>query len=161
MWAVAVTPDGTRIVSGADDGTVRIWNIASGHLERTLESHGGRVCAVAVTPDGAGIVSDAGGYRDFTVRIWNLASGRLERALEGYSRDGNAVAVTPYGHRIVTGSIDGKVSVLDLASGREIASWAPDPGIEFETCCTVPTDPALVVYSDSAGGIHILRLLEA
>ena len=42
--AVAVTPDGQRIVSGGQsDGTVRVWNLASGRLERTLEGHTGGV----------------------------------------------------------------------------------------------------------------------
>jgi len=71
---VAITPDGRRIVSGSHDHRVRIWDLASGQLERTLKGHTDQVLSVAVTPDGSRIVS-AG--KDRTVRIWELASGRL------------------------------------------------------------------------------------
>src|SRR5664280_1595865 len=95
--AVAVTPNGTRIVSGAgglmpphDDNTVRVWDLASGRQERTLQGHTDLVNAVAVTPDGSRIIS---GSDDETVRVWDLASGHLERTLEGDTH-ARAVAAT-------------------------------------------------------------------
>ena len=81
--AVAVTPDGQRIVSGSDDHTVRVWDLASGRLERTLKGHTGAVNTVAVTPDGQHIVS---GSDDGTVRVWDLASRPLSNApVEGHT----------------------------------------------------------------------------
>jgi len=65
----AVTPDGKQIVSGSVDDTVRVWDLASGQLVRTLTGHTNIVEAVAVTPDGKQIVS---GSADHTVRVWNL-----------------------------------------------------------------------------------------
>ena len=64
--AVAVTPDGARIVSGGNDRTVRVWDLATGRLERTLTGHTDSVRAVTVTLDGARIVS---GSNDRTVRV--------------------------------------------------------------------------------------------
>jgi WD40 repeat protein len=72
VWAVAVTPDSARIVSGGNDRTVRIWNLATWALERTLKGHTDRVYAVAVTPDGSRIVSGGG---DDTIRIWDASGG--------------------------------------------------------------------------------------
>jgi len=51
--ALAVTPDGSRLVTGGDDHTIRIWNLASGRLERTLQGHTDSVQAVAITPTAA------------------------------------------------------------------------------------------------------------
>ena len=74
VWVLSVgfSPDGAQIVSGGDDGTVRIWDVASGEQVAQLDGHAGGVLSVGFSPDGAQIVS---GGDDSTVRIWDVASG--------------------------------------------------------------------------------------
>ena len=52
IFAVAVTPDGQRQVSGSYDKTLKVWNLASGREEKTLRGHSDAVDNVAITPDG-------------------------------------------------------------------------------------------------------------
>jgi WD40 repeat protein len=52
VLAVAVTQDGRRAVSGSNDRTVRLWDLKSGQILRTLTGHTDTISAVAVTPDG-------------------------------------------------------------------------------------------------------------
>ena len=59
--AVAVSADGRTAVSGADDGTVRVWDLAGTAAPRVLTGHDGAVWAVAVSADGRTAVS--GGRR--------------------------------------------------------------------------------------------------
>ena len=70
--AVAVSQEGARAISGSDDGTVRVWNLATGQEEAALTGHTDWVRAVAVSQDGARAVS---GSDDGTVRVWDLATG--------------------------------------------------------------------------------------
>ena len=65
--AVAVFADGKRVVSGSDDGTVKIWDVETGEELRTLSGHSSSVSAVAVFADF--VVS---GSWDKTVKIWKM-----------------------------------------------------------------------------------------
>lgn len=51
------------------DKTIKIWELSSGQLTRTLTGHKGSVFAVAVSPDGKYIAS---GSTDQTIKIWEL-----------------------------------------------------------------------------------------
>ena len=55
--AVGWSPDGSRLVSGGADGTVRVWEAGSGRLLHTLTGHTGAVWAVGWSPDGTRLVS--------------------------------------------------------------------------------------------------------
>jgi WD40 repeat protein len=111
---VAVTPDGQRAISGSSDGTLKVWDLAAGRLEGTLEGHGSGVWAVAVTPDGQRAIS---GSSDGTLKVWDLAAGQLKAILEGHVSGVLGVAVTPDGQRAISGSHDCTLKVWDLAGG--------------------------------------------
>ncbi len=81
VWSVAVTPDGSKIVSGSSDFTIKIWSLYDGGLIRTLNGHTGTVQSVAVSPDGSKIAS---GSLDYTIKIWNPSDGALIRTLSGH-----------------------------------------------------------------------------
>ena len=67
VWSVAYSPDGTKIVSGSYDNTIKIWDANTGACLQTLTGHSGGVESVAYSPDGTKIIS---GSWDRTVKIW-------------------------------------------------------------------------------------------
>lgn len=70
VLAVAVSPDGRRIVSGSYDKTLRIWDAETGAaFSEPLIGHSDRVRSVAFSHDSRRIVS---GSDDGTLRIWDL-----------------------------------------------------------------------------------------
>ncbi len=71
--SVALSADGGRVVSGGFDGTVRVWDAASGECVRELRGHTSFVLSIALSADGGRVVS--GGF-DGTVRCFSGAGGR-------------------------------------------------------------------------------------
>ena len=68
MFSVAFSPDGTRIVSGSADNTVRLWNADTGQpIGQPITGHTDTVYSVAFSPDGNTVVS---GSLDKTMRLW-------------------------------------------------------------------------------------------
>ena len=83
VWSVAFSPDGKQIVSGSNDQTIRVWNVATGEqCGEALRGHDSSVTSVAFSPDGKQIVS---GSDDQTIRVWNVATGeQCGEALRGH-----------------------------------------------------------------------------
>src|SRR5512147_3139319 len=51
VYSVAISADGRTIVSGSDDNTIKVWNLATGELLRTLNGHSNSVSNVAISAD--------------------------------------------------------------------------------------------------------------
>jgi WD40 repeat protein len=170
--AVAATADGRRAVSGHDDGTVRVWDLANGkrvvpasqRLWRSSQRlwhwfwgppvfRNSPVHVVAVSEDGRRAV--AGGRWDGTVRVWDLDTGRRQAELSGHDGPVHAVAVTADGRRAVSGGHAGTVRVWDLEKGVELAFFAADSGI---TKLAVTAAGTRVIAGASTGPVHLLEL---
>ncbi len=74
IFAVAWSPDGSRIASGANDNTVQVWDAHTGRMLLRYTEHLGTVYSVAWSPDGTRIASSSD---DATVQIWNATTGKL------------------------------------------------------------------------------------
>ncbi|MBD1921335.1 serine/threonine protein kinase [Microcoleus sp. FACHB-831] len=140
VYSVAISPDGQTLVSGSDDKTIKIWNLASGKLIRTLQGNSHQINSVAISPDGQTLVS---GSDDYKIKIWNLASGKLIRTLQGHSDDVETVAISPDGQTLVSGSGDKTIKIWNLASGKLIRTLK-SRSFSVETVAISPDGQTLV-----------------
>jgi Tol biopolymer transport system component len=103
------------VVSGSNDKTVRLWDTATGGLQRILKGYTSWVTAVAFSPDGKLLAS---GSDDHAIRLWDPAMGTLQQTLESDISPVNTVAISPNGNLVVSTSSDKTVRLWDLGTGE-------------------------------------------
>jgi WD40 repeat protein len=119
--SVAFSPDGTRVLSGGYERTIKLWDAATGELIRTFKGHSDLVSSVAFSPDGGAHVLS--GSRDHTIKLWDAATGTLVRTFEGHSEEVTSVAFSPDGAHVLSGSSDATIKLWDIATGALIRTF--------------------------------------
>jgi WD40 repeat protein/serine/threonine protein kinase len=151
---VAFSPDGRRIASASEDGTVRLWDAADGHVVVNLRGHTGRVKSVAFSPDGRCIASAS---EDGTVRLWDATTGQETLAVHRHLDQVYGVALSPDGRRIVSASEDGTVRLWDATTGQEIFRFGGHSdrihGMEFRQGLSPYRDAMERIRSDRVHGV--------
>ncbi|XP_039265329.2 F-box/WD repeat-containing protein 7-like isoform X2 [Styela clava] len=102
---------GTRIVSGSDDNTLKVWSVVSGKCLRTLTGHTGGVWASQMRKNM--IIS---GSTDRTLKIWNADTGNCVHTLYGHTSTVRCMAL--HDNIVVSGSRDATLRVWDVDTGE-------------------------------------------
>jgi WD40 repeat protein len=145
-------------LSASVDGTLRLWEVATGKRLRTFSGHTGAVLGCAFSPDGRMALSATDGG---TLQLWEVASGASLRTFSGHTISGHIItvwscALSPDGRFALSASIDQTLRLWDVASGEERAQWRTDCAL---TCCAWSAAGAHVLAGDTNGGVHILDVV--
>ncbi len=102
---IAFSADGSRMITGGQDSTVKIWRFADRMLLRVLPSHMVGVTGLALSPDGRLLASgDGAGW----LRTWDMPRGQELRAEPPHDRGVDRVAFLADGAHYVSLDLDGK-----------------------------------------------------
>jgi WD40 repeat protein len=119
--ALVISPDGKTLVSGGQDKAIKIWDLQTGKLKKTLQSNSGAINALAIAPDGKTVVSGSG---DRIIRIWDITSDRSPQILKGHSGNVTHVDFSSDGKTLISleDSRSRKIKVWELATGEQKAT---------------------------------------
>ncbi|XP_006888569.1 PREDICTED: apoptotic protease-activating factor 1 isoform X5 [Elephantulus edwardii] len=152
----------SRLFSWSFDGTVKVWNIITGKIEKDFDCHQATVLSCDISPDGTKFSSASA---DKTAKIWNVSNGELLHlcapisAEEGVATHGGWVTDLCF-------SPDGKMLV---SAGGYLKWWNVVTGESLQTFYTngtnlkkihVSPDFRTYVTVDNLGILYILQILE-
>lgn len=153
IFGIAFSPDNLRVASSSLDGTVKVWDVDSGVLIHTIESHDSGVLRLRWSPDGRSIVSS--GRDDSIIKLWNPEDGRLQATLQGHTSTVRSLFFTPDNRHLVSSGPDGTLRIWDVATGECLRiiygyaasltdlEWSPDS----QYVVGGGTDALVMVYS--------------
>jgi hypothetical protein len=134
VMALALSPDGKTLAVGGLDGTVQLWELATGKELASLRGPKAlpvyRHAALAFSPDGKTLAvggGRAGGHPRGEVfggvQLWDVAGRRLTRSLGGFRRNVDYVAFTTDGQALTAGTSDDTIRTWRLADLKLRSTW--------------------------------------
>jgi WD40 repeat protein len=167
--SVAITPDGTKIVSGGWDGMVKVWDIETGQelLSFRVTECDAMVSSLAIFPDGMKIV--AGGY--YLLKIWNSITGEelcnlITNTLEAKEiiTGVNVVIITPDGSKIINSDYYNyntkyvAIRVWSVLTGQELLNFR---SYQHEIISlTITSDSRKIISGSRDGTIEVKDLVK-
>jgi WD40 repeat protein/tRNA A-37 threonylcarbamoyl transferase component Bud32 len=153
--ALAFSPDGKRLASGAQDpdNSVRLWSVPAGEEVAVLRGHQNEVSTVAFSPDGKRLASCS---LDKTARLWDARAGTLVTVLKGHTGVVRHTAFSPDGKHLATASDDETVRLWNGASGEPVAVLRGHTGLVW--AAVFSPDGALLASSSADGTVRLWDL---
>lgn len=119
--AVAFSPDNQRVVTGSEDGTLVVWDVATRRETVRFEAHQASVTSAAWFPDGRHLIS---GSHDHSLRIWEATNGRELFSVQSRRGRVGAVTISADGNTVVSGNQDGTATAWDIDRSANHSSLA-------------------------------------
>jgi len=138
---VAFSSDGSLLVSTGKDKLIKIWDVSSGALVKTLSGHTGDVAMADFSADGKWVVSASA---DETVKVWELATGKAKQTFKEAPPPKNLTdeeqqalaavpkalmnwaAFSPDGKQVITASDDFALKLWDITTGKKVKEFRDD-----------------------------------
>ncbi len=164
---VLFSRDDKELLTFSEDKTIRVWDVASGELLRTLRlpigiGSEGKLYAAALDSAGTTLAVGGAGFADNkwgNIYILSLASGRIERVLTGHEASIFSLAFSSDGRRLISGSADQTARIWNVSTGQTEQVLRGHTGIvggvtfspDGSRCATASNDHTAAVWDVATG----------
>ena len=122
--------DGSLLVSGSRDKTIKLWDVQTGGVIKTFHGHTRSVSSVSISLDCTMIAS---GSLDETICLWDAQTGECAHIIGGHKRQVNSVSFHPTNSQLlISASHDNTVQWWDI-NGHPIGSTYSGCGVTFSS----------------------------
>eukprot|EP00299_Pterocystis_sp_00344_P010448 c4670_g1_i1.p1 GENE.c4670_g1_i1~~c4670_g1_i1.p1 ORF type:complete len:654 (-),score=97.79 c4670_g1_i1:77-2038(-) len=124
--SVCFSPDSRLIVAGAEDKSIKIWDVETKKAYRTLDGHDSEIYSLDYSRDGRLLVSGGG---DKKAKIWNIDAAKCEYELgignpDHAHLDGvTSVCFSPDGELVASGSLDRMIRLWSVKTGQLVTKF--------------------------------------
>ena len=157
VTALAVSPDGTRLASGHADGTLAVWDRATGKQLGTAKVNGGAVQRVAFARGGTLLLAKGVGIGGRGVTAWSIArDGSLTDAppeCRELAPGSLCFALAPDGKTVYAGGQRGLLMRQTLGEAKPVVAERAEPEHADIVSIEVSSDGKRVVTANSAGSV--------
>jgi WD40 repeat protein len=114
---LSISADGNRLLSASEDGSLRLWDLASGKLIRNFDGVQEPVYFARFIRQGTGILSSG---NSGTVMEWDVQSGGLKRTFKNPPEFGtiesSQLLADASGQLFINNDLDGKIYIRNLVA---------------------------------------------
>lgn len=153
VLGLAFSPAGELLASSAADKTIRLLDVASGSVVRSMEGHTHHVLGIDWQHDGLTLAS-AGA--DQTVKLWDPETGQQRRTISGFGTEATALTFVAETNQLAAASAAGKVQISNAADGKTVKTF--DAAGDFLYCVAVTPKGTHVFSGGHSGTVKVWNI---
>ncbi|KAK3735552.1 hypothetical protein RRG08_054126 [Elysia crispata] len=142
--SVDINSDGSLAASSSLDSHVRIWDLDSGKMAKSIDAGPVDAYTIAFSPDSRFLAS---GSHTGKINLFGVDTGRKESSMDTRGKFTLSLAYSPDGKFIASGALDGIVNVFDIRTGKLIHTLEGH-AMPIRSLCFSPDSQLLITASD-------------
>jgi WD40 repeat protein len=143
VLCVEFTHDNKTLISSSRDSTIKIWDLGTVQLTKTLNNHTRDVYTVVLSPDGSLMAS---GSSDTKIILWDAKTFTPIRTLEGHTAAIREAEFSPDGKTLASVGEDNTFRLWDVATGKEKAKRTEHTA-KVKSVCYYPDGKTIATVS--------------
>jgi WD40 repeat protein len=153
VLALDFSPDGKQLASGAADRFVRVLDLKSGKVTRSLEGHTHHVLGVSWKPDGRTLASSGA---DNQIKIWDVAAADRRAAVAGFGKEVSGVHFYGTQGEAIAVAGDGQIKIVNETGGTVRALQTLG---DFLQAAAITADGRTLIVGGQSGVLTVWKQL--